>query len=77
MRSHFERISAVRESMGTDKEIYKLNLSSLFLNKFKEVNDLTNLEKFDLSLNLIRKIENLDQLSNLKYLILKQTKSIK
>ncbi len=66
-----ERIAAVRESMGTDEEIYKLDLSSLGL-KFipQEISNLTKLNKLYLSLNQISKIENLDKLFSLRELYL-------
>ncbi len=38
-----KRIAAVRASMGTEREIFELDLSSLELDKIPlEINDLTN-----------------------------------
>ncbi|MGB3130796.1 MAG: leucine-rich repeat domain-containing protein, partial [Saprospiraceae bacterium] len=64
-----ERIFTVRESMGTDKEIFELDLWNLGIDKIPiEINDLTNLSRLNLDSNRISKIENLDRLTNLKVL---------
>ncbi len=70
-----ERIAAVRESMGTEKEIYDLDLSSLLLKEIpKEVNDLTILKSLNCAWNSITIIENLDNLLKLNSLDLQNNR---
>jgi len=66
-----KRIDTVKRSMGTENEIYELDLSRLGLLKIpKEINDLFNLQNLNLAFNKITEIENLEYLINLSNLVL-------
>ena len=70
-----ERIAAVRESMGTDEEIYELDLSQLNLKEIpSEISILKRIIKLNFSNNNLSKISGLDSLDRLEKLILYNNK---
>ena len=75
-----KRIDTVKRSMGTENEIFELDLSELRLFEIpKQVGQLFHLKQLNLSGNQIEIIENLESLTVLKELDLEnnQIKEIK